>query len=387
MSGVCERRRGFTLVELLVVIAIIGILIALLLPAVQAAREAARRSQCSSQMRQLGIAAHNFADAKAGALPDACFIKDECLNYQKKYKTSDYQWRDRLSYVNAILPFIEQTQLYALVLQTQDEGQPYSPPPAYPWTTDETVTLNNGTVVDNPFVKEISTLNCPSDANAKSSSASLTGTCNYHANRGDVWTEWNDWEARGPMGRGDYSPSSLAGVVDGTSNTVLFAEVAASNPSSADRRVISGLAVGMTGAHNAKPIECSSRRGTGGMLTGDINPNTGTSGKSRRWPDAITTYTQMYTILPPNAPSCAANYESWMMITASSNHSGGVNVTMCDGSVRFVSDSVDAGDPSYSPGDYDSTVTDNERKYSGTSIYGVWGAIGSKNGNETVALP
>ena len=87
-------RAGFTLVELLVVIAIIGVLVGLLLPAVQQAREAARRMQCTSNMRQLGIACHNFADTFGGELPAGC---------------RDYNF---MSWVTFILPYMEENNRY-----------------------------------------------------------------------------------------------------------------------------------------------------------------------------------------------------------------------------------------------------------------------------------
>ena len=88
------KREGFTLVELLVVIAIIGVLVALLLPAVQQAREAARRMQCTSNMRQLGIACHNFADTSGGTFPNGC---------------RDYNY---MSWVYFVLPYLEENNRY-----------------------------------------------------------------------------------------------------------------------------------------------------------------------------------------------------------------------------------------------------------------------------------
>src|SRR5262245_64832193 len=89
-------KKAFTLVELLVVIAIIGVLVALLLPAVQAAREAARRSQCTNNLKQLGLAVHNYADANKGAFP-----------------VGEYSWGWG-TWLVGLLPYIEQQNLYDL---------------------------------------------------------------------------------------------------------------------------------------------------------------------------------------------------------------------------------------------------------------------------------
>jgi len=105
----CMRRRAFTLVELLVVITIIGILIALLLPAVQAAREAARRSQCMNHLRQIGIALHNYASALQ-TLPPAIVAQSYHDDFDPWAEASSGQ--HGTSWILHILPYIEQRALY-----------------------------------------------------------------------------------------------------------------------------------------------------------------------------------------------------------------------------------------------------------------------------------
>lgn len=116
------RRAGFTLVELLVVIAIIGILVGLLLPAVQAAREAARRMQCSNNLKQIGLALHNYESAYK-RIPCAIWGENRLNNFNG---TSNAYDDDGYGWLVSILPFIEQTNTYNL-LQSYQSNDPSTP--------------------------------------------------------------------------------------------------------------------------------------------------------------------------------------------------------------------------------------------------------------------
>ena len=141
------KNRGFTLVELLVVIAIIGILIGMLLPAVQQVREAARRTQCLNNMKQLGLACHNFASAQSRFPPGANWSRSS----DPQRNESIIDRGERISWAVFLLPFIEQTNLHD-GFKTATSG----------WTTDYAVAaFPDGTLYASSVVPF---LICPSDA-------------------------------------------------------------------------------------------------------------------------------------------------------------------------------------------------------------------------------
>ena len=361
-------RKGFTLVELLVVIAIIGILIGLLLPAVQAAREAARRMQCTNQLKQLGLAVQNFHDVQK-FLPSASFQK-----LFKKYDGINGQW-GRFSGLYVLLPYIEQNALYTTGINNIEAN-------ASPWSGGAEFAHCN----------QVNTFLCPSDSNGQTEVGTV-GCTNYRLSRGDLSLNW-DWnEARSPFANGNVKKMNLSSITDGLSNTVFLSECVVGTAQN-QRKVKGGQAVmDYTGGHTTdwgnlyfNPSLCNAARGADGDIASAYGVVTvGDQLMGQRWGDAHDPYTLFWTIMPPNAPTCCRGNENGVRSTASSNHSGGVNACMGDGAVRFISDTIDCGD--LSKDTYD--VVDNKSRpqdYGGKSIYGIWGAMGSAAGGESVSL-
>jgi len=346
------KKKGFTLVELLVVIAIIGILIALLLPAVQAAREAARRMACTNNLKQVGLAVQNFHDS-TGDLP--------CATHNPQFKGKN-RW-ERWSYICVLLPFMEQDPLYEITVNGAENGQ-------VPWSSNEsTLTRLDGMI-------------CPSDGSKVGEGG--RGPTSYHCNRGDYWLNWDWYECRGVFGRGDKEHHSLASILDGTSNTMAVSEVVIGKDGGMDIKGNFARDVGYS--NGDAPVICLDRGNADGTLNGNIQSGGWQIGW--RWSDSHSIYTQWHVVLAPNSPSCGTHGESWALITASSHHPGGVNAVFCDGSVHFMSESIDAGDPTLSVRDSGKLIDNNRpQDYSSESMSGVWGALGTIDGGEVVSLP
>ena len=375
-----RTQTGFTLVELLVVIAIIGMLVALLLPAVQAAREAARRMSCSNTLKQFGLALHNFHDTynEFPSGNNATGIPHRTGNPPTNIHGHWVSYHPLL----VLMPFYEHSATYEVAA---NEG--WDPAPDRNHLIWQTT---------------ISVLLCPSDTNA----GNRDGCNSYVYSVGD-WPDRTKAQQSNPLGatitvsvandnpRGlfpQHQPTrrNMGSLADGTSHTVTFSE-----------RVVSGSRNLLRGAH-AENVNThgwnndnTSTSGTDGALT--VQPQgcldrVNTANKSytgdvrtgdffgTRWGDGRSPST-FSTILPPNGPSCRVNgldYNGRMMNAASSFHTGGVNVGIADGAVRFVSDSVNT----LSSG----ATTTSTPVRSGASPYGVWGAYGSINGGESASL-
>jgi prepilin-type N-terminal cleavage/methylation domain-containing protein len=362
-----SSRFGFTLVELLVVIAIIGVLIALLLPAVQAAREAARRMQCTNNLKQLALACHNHHD----------ILK----NFPSRM-TGPNTSQSRLSWLYQILPYAEQVSLYQQISTTGTSN-------AVNGTTNYTNIPVPWDSNFRPWRTVITTFLCPSDS-AKDNVEGGIANSSYSCNCGDL-TYWHSNGSQDKRGRGTFLAlvhRDFAAITDGTSNTFLASESCIFNGNLNARK--GGIALNRN-VQTGTPAACWAALDPN-ETNRVVNPVYNVGGRNFcgvRWPDGLPMSTGFYTILGPNAPTCFDNsdlsgYSVGITRSASSWHTGGVNCALVDGSITFVSETIDAGVTS-DPMPYVNPGTDWDDSGK-ESPYGVWGAYGTVAHSENKSL-
>jgi prepilin-type N-terminal cleavage/methylation domain-containing protein/prepilin-type processing-associated H-X9-DG protein len=358
-----KRRTGFTLVELLATIAIIGLLIGLLLPAVQSAREAARRSGCANNIKQLGLAVLSYESAN-GFLPPQGAPWQFCSLANQGVTTLDLRYAE-VSFLLWLMPYVEQQSIF-------DRGVAQE--------------MSGGVLWNGAFAQQPPVLLCPSEINRGPGFQGTAGVTNYRCNRGDIGLA----RMRGPFSEGSVrvsgtwvpAPVRVGHILDGLSTTVLLGESLICTPAT---YATLPAGVGRLGAIDSStaPATCWALV-SGNQYSVPISAPNYLPGSmwGRAWND---TYTSFYTNAAPNTPRCVQDLDWRAYINpASSYHPGGAYVAMCDGSARFISNDINAGDPTQ-PQVNNNGTTSAADTYTKASIRGVWGAMGTIRGREVVS--
>jgi len=333
-----QRPRAFTLIELLVVIAIIAVLIALLLPAVQAAREAARRSQCTNNLKQIGLSLHNY-HSSMGAFP----IGNTLSPQDYVSPAANYSSWSGWSAQSLTLGYMEQQPLY-----------------------NAANFAHNSFVAPNVTVRDslLSVYLCPSDPNAGRASGNTNSYCASYGTTTTDQFNWNGTGAPWAQGRGGTGTSGMfafalsygiENATDGTSNTIAYSEWLVGNPSNKSYR---GNRLNQAAGGGPNLINASSN--VAGVLASIAscrnefrtsalaNAAKVRTDKGWRWSMGLIGFSQFNTLQPPNDTFGGCRQggaegdwpDNGYVYNAQSAHPGGVNVLMTDGSVKFIKSSI-----------------------------------------------
>lgn len=350
MSGKFLRRRAFTLIELLVVIAIIAILIALLLPAVQQAREAARRTQCKNNLKQIGLAFHNYHDVYL------MFPQSDYWGQRVPGGSIDAAGRRNFTWCTMLLPYIEQAGIYNAINFSL---------PAW----------NQQIGGKNLQSLRLKAFECPSDpAFGGGANRHNIGWTSYGVSEGYDW-----WKRAGHPISGIFNldtHSNFGTIADGTSNTIMVVECCAQsfepNAGVAGHHKMGGGKPRGGGAANAvfRSLLVSMCNEPSVMAAANENGAWGAqmadgTGPNRFWgtgDNFVAPYAKN-----PSYIHCFGINNNWP--GASSRHTAGAHALMGDGAVKFLSDNIDY------PGE-------NVQGWDRGS--GVWGALNTPNGGETI---
>jgi prepilin-type N-terminal cleavage/methylation domain-containing protein/prepilin-type processing-associated H-X9-DG protein len=346
-----KTRRGFTLIELLVVIAIIAVLIALLLPAVQSAREAARRAQCINNLKQIGLAMHNYHSTN-GTFPLGGTV---AAAYSNTYTAGWGTWSAHA----LMLGYLEQAPLYNAA------NFSWAPAMGPGWAINSTVSTSplNAFVCPSDGMSPDRGTNSAYNNNITAASASDALLNNYMASLGPC-TLYQAWAYNGPDTPGVFTQGfrsyGVQNITDGTSNTIAFGETLVGDRSIQlvkwrDGPVTSGARAGgpwanVSGNQTAVLADLNTCQAA---FLGNPNPTMSTGAlnlKGAYWAYDNGGFALFNTIVPPNSNQytfawCQVASSSQAAadgdyLNTSSNHPGGCNFLFCDGGVRFLKSSI-----------------------------------------------
>ncbi|MCL2743719.1 MAG: DUF1559 domain-containing protein [Planctomycetaceae bacterium] len=330
--------------------------------------------QCTNKIKQLSLGLHNYHDVKAGFPAGSHYWWFKTEDGGTSQVRNDYYFSGLIQ----LFPFIELNARYdgiaSLVLKSDELDHASAKAPC-PWQGGGNAAW---TRANYPIHGNIDALLCPSDTKADVAGATSNARTTYSMSRGDAITRDATSNKRGMFGY--FNWQNMSSVTDGTSNTIAFSEAIAYN---ATKGVVKGWLVVADGA-NLKTTPLTTC-GSIVLNTKDRKLYTGTATDQPRCSRFADTRCYMgffNTVNQPNSPSCAntntdgtATYGVW---SASSNHSGGVNCGLVDGSVRFISDTVNNTTSGLSAAPQEVAT--------GNSEFGVWGAYGTVDGGESTAL-
>jgi prepilin-type processing-associated H-X9-DG protein len=298
-----------------------------------------------NNLKQLGLAVLNYEGAKRCLPSQGSPQEIVTANWARLY----------FSFLIPVLPGLEEQATYDAILKAANTGSN-----VWPWQISACTT------------KRISSLECPSDPKAIALSSGGRTPTNYFANMGDYLEFAGMTRAkRSPFWQA--SNCRLKDITDGLGKTLMCGEGVTGT---ADGSIRGGVALGLSGWQwDAKPSLCLAR-GTGTLSAPFVSSDSAAVnfGMGMRWyaTHDKSLWSSFYPVIAPNGPTCSRDSTSYTSgnLTASSYHPGGVNVVLCDGAVRFINETIDAGLPS------------DSGKDTGTSARGVWGAMGSIKGGE-----
>ncbi|MBB3205830.1 prepilin-type N-terminal cleavage/methylation domain-containing protein [Rhodopirellula rubra] len=400
-----SSQKGFTLVELLVVIAIIGVLVGLLLPAVQAAREAARRMSCSNNFKQIGLAIHNYHSAFGRIPMNGTGTNDGTGGGYNVIGTTASPGGNsylRVSFLVGITPFIEQQAMWEKV------SNPYVTSAGGVWQAmGPYPTMSVAEWVAQPYdpwMTDIPGYRCPSDPGrglpsmGRTNYAACYGDSNHATRDGDTSPLANgvvDATHAGYMRvaqRGAFvyrNKTEFRDILDGLSNTIMCGEIVTdlgdndirSTPVGAGGRTADQWNVGgllrCRGAIDPLRPQFWKAVGAPGALPVLASPE---DRRGSKWAAANVLYTAFHTMLPPNSETCYhGNHHEEYITSTSSHHQGGAHVLMSDGAVKFITDSIEAGDSN------SAQVTVHNFLPAGSgSPFGLWGKMGTRASKEVI---